>query len=133
MNIMDFNDVIGDLQSEEAIQQIWNKGIIVDGYNADMYRQDFAGAWIARLQYGKKDSSLGWEMDHVYPLSKGGQDHIGNLRPMNWRNNESKGDDYPHYKAVIVSDGAKNVFKDTDCTVNNELQNQLNLLYSIND
>ena len=89
------NNYISDLTTPEAIQRIWEKGIIVDGYNASLYRQDFAGAWISREAYGDTDNILGWEIDHVYPEELGGGNHIENLRPMNWRNNRSKGTDYP--------------------------------------
>lgn len=34
------NNYISDLTTPEAIQRIWEKGIIVDGYNASLYRQD---------------------------------------------------------------------------------------------
>ena len=99
------NNYISDLTTPEAIQRIWEKGIIVDGYNASLYRQDFAGAWISREAYGDTDNILGWEIDHVYPDELGGGNHIENLRPMNWRNNRSKGTDYPHYTAVVTSKG----------------------------
>jgi len=32
------NNYISDLTTPEAIQRIWEKGIIVDGYNASLYR-----------------------------------------------------------------------------------------------
>ena len=72
------NNYISDLTTPEAIQRIWEKGIIVDGYNASLYRQDFAGAWISREAYGDTDNILGWEIDHVYPEELGGGNHIEN-------------------------------------------------------
>ena len=33
------NNYISDLTTLEAIQRIWEKGIIVDGYNASLYRR----------------------------------------------------------------------------------------------
>ena len=54
------NNYISDLTTPEAIQRIWEKGIIVDGYNASLYRfEDFAGAWISREAYGDTDNILG--------------------------------------------------------------------------
>ena len=125
------NNYISDLTTPEAIQRIWEKGIIVDGYNASLYRQDFAGAWISREAYGDTDNILGWEIDHVYPEELGGGNKLENLRPMNWRNNRSKGTDYPHYTAVVTSEENKNIYRDTACTVSDALQTTLQKLYNI--
>ncbi|WP_291530154.1 HNH endonuclease [Bacteroides sp. UBA939] len=124
------SEYIQDLNNPQAIQEIWEKGIIVEGYNEDLYRQDFAGAWISRDAYGDTDSMFGWEIDHVYPTVRGGKNHIENLRPMNWRNNRSKGDDYPQYIAEITSENNKNIKTRTTCTVNSQLQATLKAIYS---
>lgn len=115
--------------SDSTIKQVWDKGIIVEGYDKDLYRRDAAGAWIAFNSYGNRDSVLGWEIDHVWPQSKGGDDKIENLRPMNWRNNESKGDDYPVYNTAVVAVEDKNIFKIESRTINDSLQSILFNLY----
>lgn len=122
---------IVDINSPEVIQRVWEKGIVVDNYNPSLYRKDSAGAWIARNAYGDRDNVLGWEIDHVYPMAKGGLNHFVNLRPMNWRNNESKGEDFPGYIAAMVSDGNRNILKDTPKTVNATLKDELARLYNI--
>lgn len=122
---------ICQLTDPNVIQEVWNKGIRVDGYDPDMYRQDFAGAWISRDAYGDADSIFGWEIDHVYPQSRGGQHHFVNLRPMNIRNNRSKGDDYPQYRHVITAEDNRNVEKSGLCTVGAALQTKLSQLYNI--
>lgn len=120
-----------DITNSDIIQQVWEKGIVVEHYDASLYRKDSAGAWIARQAYGDKNSILGWEIDHVYPISRGGQSHMPNLRPMNWRNNASKGDDYPGYTAAVISDGNRNIYQDTAKTVNHNLQSILSELYNL--
>lgn len=50
---------------EELIQRIWEKGTIVPNYNPDLFRQDAAGAWIARAEWGNVHSPLGWEASHI--------------------------------------------------------------------
>ena len=116
--------------SDQDIKRIWDeKGIVVDGYDKDLYRKDAAGAWIAFDMYGNRDSVLGWEVDHVWPKSKGGDDKDDNLRPLNWRNNDSKGDDYPVYKTAVVAEENKNVFKEEERTINENLQLILQKLY----
>lgn len=122
---------IPNLDSDEVVQQIWEKGIVVEGYNKDLYRKDFAGAWIARDAYGDTDRAFGWQIDHVYPKELGGQNHFVNLRPMHWRNNVSKDVDYPQYTAVVTSEENKNIMKNTACEVNDSLKEKLKDLYDI--
>jgi hypothetical protein len=116
--------------SEHAIEEVWQKGITVEGYDSNRYRQDVCKAWIMRTEYGNINSALGWEIDHVFPQSKGGKDDLINLRPMQHQNNASKADNYPVYKAVITSDGNKNIGLEKEYTVNKELQDQLANLHS---
>ena len=120
-----------NLADNETIDYVWEKGLVVDGYNPELYRKDYSGAWISRKAYGDRESVLGWEIDHVYPTSKGGTNEDVNLRPINWRNNISKGDSYPEYIAEVVSDGNKNVVKETSCTVGKALQAKLKELYNL--
>ncbi len=130
MNMID-NDIIIDITAPDVIQEIWEKGISVDGYDANLYRQDFAGAWIARDKYGNTESMLGWEIDHVYPTAKGGDNHFINLRPMNWQNNRSKGDDFPDYLAVVTSEKSVNIQTEANYTVNQKLVEELKKLYEL--
>lgn len=125
------NDIQVDITNPQVIQEIWEKGIVVDGYDENLYRQDFAGAWMARDKYGNTESLLGWEIDHVYPIAKGGDNHLINLRPMNWQNNKSKGDDFPNYRAVVVAEKSVNVQTDVDCSVNQTLFEKLKVLYNL--
>ena len=120
-----------NLQDENTVNYVWNKGLVIDGYNPELYRQDYSGAWISRNAYGNRDSILGWEIDHVYPTAKGGTDDEINLRPINWRNNISKGDNYPEYIAAITAEENKNVEKETRCTVGRVLQAKLKELYNL--
>ncbi len=62
--------------TEEQIQKAWEKATVVVGYDSNVYRKDECGAWIARKQYGKRNLSFGWEIDHIKPQSKGGGDEL---------------------------------------------------------
>ena len=115
--------------SEELIEQVWNKGRIISGYDENLVRKDCCGAWIVRDRYGDRNDDFGWEIDHVYPESKGGDDNIENLRPMQWKNNESKNDDYPSYASAVKADGNSNVECQDRHTVNSVLQNKIQEIY----
>lgn len=117
--------------SEEQKQQVWGKGTPVNGYDSKMYRKDICGAWMQRDKYGEEEI-YGWEIDHVYPESKGGDEELVNLRPMQWENNRSKYDNYPEYKAVKTSDGNRNIEKEETYTVADNLQKELKKKYNIN-
>lgn len=95
--------------TEEQIQKVWEKATVVVGNDSNVYRKDECGAWIARKQYGNRNSSYGWEIDHIKPQSKGGGDELSNLRPLQWENNMSKSDD--RLVCVVIADKENNVKK----------------------
>jgi len=75
--------------SEDIIEAVWKKGKIVPGYNSSKVRKDQCGAWIKRDKYGDRNSSYGWEIDHISP---GESDSLYNLRPLQWQNNVATSD-----------------------------------------
>lgn len=123
--------------SEELLDNIWAKAQEVDNYDPNKYRKDACGAWIMRDKYGDRTSAFGWEVDHVYPeskLKKAGVsidiiDTEANLRPLNWKNNDSKGADYPSYQAKMKSDGNRNVEGEFEFTVNEQVRAEVERLY----
>lgn len=117
--------------NEELKQIIWEKGIVEPGFDPNLARKDACGAWILRNQYGNTDSNFGWEIDHVYPIVLGGTTVEVNLRPMQWQNNRSKGDDYPSYMACMKAVNNENEPIEGQYTVNESLQNKLAQLYQI--
>lgn len=93
----------------ELIEQVWSNATQVEGRNPDLWRKDFAGAWIRRDQFGVS-SKFGWVVDHIKPKSKGGDDMINNLQALHWRNNVSKGNQYLEVQTCITSDGDDNIY-----------------------
>jgi len=116
--------------SQDIINKVWEKAFTVVGYDNNLFRQDTCGAWIKKDKYGSEDY-LGWEVDHVYPLSKGGTDDLVNLRPMHWQNNRAKADNYPSYQCAIKSVDNKNIKSDEIRTINDELQLTLKTKYNL--
>lgn len=117
--------------TEEEKLSVWNKAEIINGYDSAVFRKDPCGAWIIFNKYGLRDNDFGWEIDHVLPISLGGDNDPRNLRAMHWKNNASKADDYPSYIARITSDGNKNKPCYESYTINASLRNFISSKYNV--
>ena len=94
--------------TDEDLDQIFNKAPYIHP-TEPKWGKDVAGAWIHRDQHGKTAScGYGWEVDHIQPASKGGQDAYYNYRPLQWENNRNKSDNVRFRK--VTSAGDKNVY-----------------------
>lgn len=71
---------------------VWCKGVIVPGLDPFKMRRDRYGSLIHWDNYGKTDSPTGWEIDHVFPLARGGSNSMNNMEPLQWENNRRKSD-----------------------------------------
>lgn len=74
----------------EVLKLVWQKTSTVDGLDPSEYRKDRLGRIIRYSHYGRRDSDFGWELDHIVPQSKGGDDKISNLQALHWENNMKK-------------------------------------------
>lgn len=114
---------------DEIINAVWEKSEIATGYNPDLVRLDCCGALILKSEYGNCKSQFGWEIDHVFPKSKGGDDNFLNLRAMQWENNNSKSDDFPAYWSAVTAGDNENVRSRQRMRVNYKLSDELRNLY----
>ena len=94
--------------TQAEIDAAWEKAIKQPNNNPDVFRKDYAGAWIRKSDYGET-TDYGWEIDHLIPLAQDGTYSLDNLIPMHWRNNRTKGDDYPQWRTSMTSDGVNNI------------------------
>jgi len=114
--------------SEEIIQLVWEKATKVDGFDDSKYRKDASGAWIVRDKY-RVEHNFGWEIDHIFPVSRGGDDNQKNLRAMHYLNNRSKADDYPRYKVAVTSKGTRNEETSKFILINENTQKIIHSIY----
>ncbi len=102
---------------QTLIEQAWSESHTVVGFDPKLVRLECCGAFIFKNAYGDTNSKFGWEVEHVYPYSKGGKNDPINLRAMQWENNRSKGDDFPVYKAVVANNN-DNVYNTRELRIN---------------
>ena len=92
---------------KEIVEAVWELALTVDGNDSALWRKDECGAWMNKLEYGKRHSSFGWE---ICDLSLGHRPGaLSALRPMQWEN-------YVDQIAAITqsrvtADGLRNVRK----------------------
>ena len=115
--------------TEELIGRIWETARAIEGIDARMVRKDPCGAWIVKDKFGISDNEFGWEIDHIFPLSMGGDDNLANLRAMHCANARSKGNNYPSYIAAVTADENHNVAIRRVLKVNKARREVLETLY----
>lgn len=117
--------------TDDKINSVWKKATMIEGQNPALYRQDVGGARIQRDKYGMEES-LGWEIDHMFPESLGGNENLINLQPLQWENNRTKSNDFPNYSTSVSSDGIANQKKDQKWKFTDEFIKTLKELYPSN-
>lgn len=85
---------------------VWNKGTAVNGNEPKTWRKDECGAWMQFSKYGDRNSTYGWEIDHITSQNNNGSDALSNLRPLQWENNAAKG--AGRLKCAVTAAGEKN-------------------------
>lgn len=105
--------------SKEQIEAVWEKAEIIPGVNKDLYRKDYAGAWMFFSAFIDKINetihdvrNYGWTIVNHKPLSQNGTNDLENLQPMNIINALAKGENYPKWRTKISSRGNENIIKE---------------------
>jgi hypothetical protein len=93
----------------QQIDTVWRRAEEVPNYDPNVWRKDFAGAWIRRDKYGMR-SAFGWTACRKNPRI-GTAVNIDNLMAAHWRNYRMKGANYPTFKSIVTADGNRNVEK----------------------
>ena len=69
---------------------VWEKAEPIPGRNPNEFRIDCYGRIMKFSDYGRRDSTYDWEIDHILPKSKDGSDDITNLQALHWLSNQRK-------------------------------------------
>src|SRR5690606_34680908 len=85
-------DKDGQPFSDEIKKAVWNKAGEFSGFASEEWRVDKCDRLICWEDFNNRNSINGWEIDHIKPVGNGGTDDLANLQPLQWSNNEEKGD-----------------------------------------
>ncbi len=67
----------------DTVDRVWRTGMEVPGNDPAVWRKDEYGAWMHRLEYGRRHSDFGWEV--LDPTVRMNHDLLA-LRPLQWQN-----------------------------------------------
>lgn len=80
--------------NRETAMRLWNRsfGKAISAY-------DYAGRKIVKSAYNDRNSDFAWNVDHIYPQSKGGKTNDSNLIVCHILTNDEKADKFPCFTA----------------------------------
>ncbi len=89
----------------EVVERVWRQAPEIPGNDAALWRKDECGAWIHRLDYGRRHSDFGWEI-HDPSVGWSGPGVVLALRPLQWNNYLDRLASQTHGR--ITADGLRN-------------------------
>jgi hypothetical protein len=101
MSRLTSTNTLGKPFDAATIQAVWDKA--EDDPRHSPLKVDAFGSLIWKEGYRNINSKLGWEIDHIKPVSQGGGDELENLQPLQWENNRRKGEVDLHLKSQLVA------------------------------
>ncbi|MBQ7307979.1 MAG: hypothetical protein IJW82_05570 [Clostridia bacterium] len=109
--------------NRETAMRLWNKT-----FGKEVSTHDFTGRKIVKGAYNDRNSEFGWNVDHIYPQSKGGATNDSNLVVCHVLTNDEKSNKFPcfiankkkfeilkvqnHYEIRNLSNSTDNLQKD---------------------
>ena len=80
--------------NRETAMRLWNKT-----FGKETSAQDFTGRKIVKGAYNDRNSEFAWNVDHIYPQSKGGATNDSNLIVCHVLTNDEKANKFPCFTA----------------------------------
>jgi len=80
----DATDWTAHSYDREVVDRVWATSQTVPGNDPALWRKDEFGAWMHRLEYGRRHSEFGWEIYDPAPGLNGSS--LSVLRPLQWLN-----------------------------------------------
>lgn len=80
--------------NRETAMRLWNKT-----FGKETSVQDFTGRKIVKGAYNDRNSEFAWNVDHIYPQSKGGATNDSNLIVCHILTNDEKANKFPCFTA----------------------------------
>lgn len=80
--------------NKETAMRLWNRT-----YGKETSCSDYAGRKIVKGAYNDRSSEFAWNVDHIYPQSKGGKTNDSNLIICHILTNDEKADKFPCFTA----------------------------------
>ncbi len=78
-----FGPVPGGFRVDEQTKVlVWQKGVVIPGYDPARWRRDIYGNALSFTAYGDRNSDYGWE---ICPIASRGTHAIADLRPFHFR------------------------------------------------
>ena len=94
-------DGLGKPFDAATIQAVWNKAELSSKHSP--FKTDAFGSLMWKEGYDNSNSKLGWEIDHIKPVSGGGGDELENLQALQWENSRHKRDNVLDLKSQIAA------------------------------
>ena len=90
-------------------EMVWEAAATIPGKNPKTHRQDAFGNPMFWRSYGKR-TPMGWMLDHIWPVSKGGSNELKNIQALQTAENTNKSNIlvYRPFKRFVVS--LRNIF-----------------------
>ncbi|MEP7128945.1 MAG: hypothetical protein ABI729_08760 [Chitinophagales bacterium] len=64
-------------------EQVWQKASSAPDLDPEYFRLDEEGSVIKKTDFNNESSIYGWCFFHLQPVWDGGNDELGNLKPLN--------------------------------------------------
>ncbi len=100
----DATDWTSHTYDREVVDRVWASARQVPGNDPALWRKDEHGAWMHRIDYGRRHTEFGWEIyDPSAEAGDGGLTLLRALQWMNFQDHQASGT-----QSRVTADGPRN-------------------------